>query len=417
MKWDIDGTTSTLKYTDLCKVAQDTPLQFVGNSDGQQSSSQVAKTHCIAVYADNDAYHFVREICETKKDDAPRIKNEGKKKIKKRNVEQITASLMDVCNDVGVDTVLFVDEPPHSYPSPADPVNPSPTPSIRARRRLTTDPLRLTLSSGDYVDDTPSQPSSSPLLHAETVLDSLESGNITNWLHADIYLAPSNDANCSDEDSGNEEHVDINSLSKNLLLSTCELPLQTEDQSAHVIVVNNQEALSGVENTVTVATEASIDTTNDWVEVSDLQDNPLSTKVEGFMPPTNPFFADPETHNKCGTPATLFEFFFDDELVKFICEMTNQYAVECNTPQWDDLKPTELKTFLGIIMLTGYARLPSWKMYWEEALDVSHHLVKNSMPRNRFAKILSPIHFCDNSSIDPADKCGKVRPILTMLQA
>ena len=55
--------------------------------------------------------------------------------------------------------------------------------------------------------------------------------------------------------------------------------------------------------------------------------------------------------------------------------MTNQYAVECNTPQWDDLKPTELKAFLGIITLIGYVRLPSWKMYWEEALDVSHHLV------------------------------------------
>ena len=246
---------------------------------------------------DNDSYHFVRDICETKNDNAPHIKNEGKKKIKKRNVELITASLMDMCHDVGVDTVLVVDEDPHSYPSPADPVTPSPTPSICARRRLTTDPLRLTLSSGDHVNDTPSQLSSSPLLHVETVLDSLRSGNISNWLQADIYLAPPNDANCSDEDSGNEEHVDINNLSKNLLLSTSELQLQTDDPSVDAIVVNNQEALSGVENTVTVATEASIDTTNDWVEVSDLQDNPLSTKVKNFVPPTNPFFADPETHN------------------------------------------------------------------------------------------------------------------------
>ena len=107
-------------------------------------------------------------------------------------------------------------------------------------------------------------------------------------------MAPPNDANCSNEDSGNEEHVDINNLSKNLLLSTCELHLQTDDPSADV-VVNNQEALSGVENTVTVATEPCIHTTNDWVEVSDLQDNPISTKVEDFVPQTNPFFADPET--------------------------------------------------------------------------------------------------------------------------
>ena len=71
VQWDIDGTTSTLKYIDLSKVAQDTPLQFVGNSDGQQSSSQAAKPHCIAVDAgvdvDNDAYHFVRESVKRKR--------------------------------------------------------------------------------------------------------------------------------------------------------------------------------------------------------------------------------------------------------------------------------------------------------------------------------------------------------------
>ena len=67
-------------------------------------------------------------------------------------------------------------------------------------------------------------------------------------------------------------------------------------------------------------------------------------------------------------------------------------------------------------MLSGYVTLPSYKMYWEEALDVQHPLVKKAMPRNRFRLILQNLHFCENDSIDANDKCGKVRPILEMMR-
>ena len=95
---------------------------------------------------------------------------------------------------------------------------------------------------------------------------------------------------------------------------------------------------------------------------------------------------------------------FFDEVADFICTMINIYAVERNANVWSPLTPKELKCFVGIIILSGYVRLPSYKMYWEEALDVGHNLVKNAMPRNRFSKILRYIHFCDNSSIDSTDK-------------
>ena len=55
-------------------------------------------------------------------------------------------------------------------------------------------------------------------------------------------------------------------------------------------------------------------------------------------------------------------------------------------------------------------------MFWEEAPDVQHRVVKNAMPRNRFVAILQNLHFCDNTTIDTADKCGEVCPLLDMVR-
>ena len=82
---------------------------------------------------------------------------------------------------------------------------------------------------------------------------------------------------------------------------------------------------------------------------------------------------------------------------------------------WSPLTIGELHCFLGIRMLSAYAELSSYRMYWEEAPNVQHFLVKNAMPRNRFSHP-SYLHFCENNTIDPADKCGKVRPLLDMMR-
>ena len=52
-------------------------------------------------------------------------------------------------------------------------------------------------------------------------------------------------------------------------------------------------------------------------------------------------------------------------------------------------------------------------MYWEEAADVHNKIVSDAMRRNRFIDIMRYIHFCDNSILNPDDKCSKVRPLFT----
>ena len=94
-------------------------------------------------------------------------------------------------------------------------------------------------------------------------------------------------------------------------------------------------------------------------------------------------------------------------------EMTNQYA---GAVAWTLVDKETIRSFIAILILCGYVQLPSYRMFWEEAPDVQHRIVKNAMPRNRFVVILQNFHFCDNTTIDPTDKCEKVRPLLDMVR-
>ena len=86
-----------------------------------------------------------------------------------------------------------------------------------------------------------------------------------------------------------------------------------------------------------------------------------------------------------------FELFFDNELIDFVVQMTNTYAIETNAVGWVLIGRSDIFCFLGILMLSGYVQLPSYKMFWEEASNVQLQLVRSAMPRNKFYLILKGI--------------------------
>ena len=59
----------------------------------------------------------------------------------------------------------------------------------------------------------------------------------------------------------------------------------------------------------------------------------------------------------------------------------------------------EILTFLGILVLSGYHRLPQEKHYWSTRPDFGIPIVANAMTRNRFQEIKSVIHFADNNKL------------------
>lgn len=109
---------------------------------------------------------------------------------------------------------------------------------------------------------------------------------------------------------------------------------------------------------------------------------------------------------------SAFKMFFDEKMLDKIIEETNRYAEQKN----DAVRVTrnEMLVVLGIILFSGYRRVPSTRMYWEEQPDVSCDLVKDAIRRDRFEKILRYFHLADNTKINE-DRFFKVRDFFDAL--
>ena len=74
-----------------------------------------------------------------------------------------------------------------------------------------------------------------------------------------------------------------------------------------------------------------------------------------------------------------------------------------------------MKTFIGILVLSGYVQVPRRSMYWERNEDAYNPFVASSMRRDRFTKILNMLHVANNEDLPAGDKYAKVRPLLDIL--
>ena len=112
-------------------------------------------------------------------------------------------------------------------------------------------------------------------------------------------------------------------------------------------------------------------------------------------------------------PINIFESLLDDEVIDLLITETNRYATQKNLPL--DVTAEEMKTFLGILILSGYVQVPRRSMYWEKTEDAHSPFVAGSMRRDRFTKIMNMLHVADNEDLPAGDKYGKVRPLIEIL--
>ena len=135
-----------------------------------------------------------------------------------------------------------------------------------------------------------------------------------------------------------------------------------------------------------------------------------SKKGTSFTRKTFPDPPIPPEYNGPVTPASIFDLFFDDELIQHIVVNTNLYA---NRDHGDHLFSTtseEIRRFIAILLLSGYNRLPRRRMYWEVADDVYNKQVADAIPRNRFELLMKYLHLADNEKPITGDKMWKIRP-------
>ena len=86
---------------------------------------------------------------------------------------------------------------------------------------------------------------------------------------------------------------------------------------------------------------------------------------------------------------------FDDELIKYITEQTNLFAMQSDGRELT-LLTSEIKTFLGILMKCGIMKPPSDRYAWRNFVNYS--VIADVLSCNRFEQIKRFLHFNDNTS-------------------
>ncbi|XP_066969111.1 piggyBac transposable element-derived protein 3-like [Macrobrachium rosenbergii] len=78
----------------------------------------------------------------------------------------------------------------------------------------------------------------------------------------------------------------------------------------------------------------------------------------------------------------------------------------------------ELKSLIGILLLSSYHKLPSVRHYWAKDEDLVVSIVKKAMSRKKFQGLKSVVHFCDNADAEnnKGDKGFKVRSLISKLR-
>lgn len=218
-----------------------------------------------------------------------------------------------------------------------------------------------------------------------------------------ITLLPPNNAcgDVTDEDSGDEDNVDINNLPASQMQSVVEVVASNNtiddnwDSEDELPLTTVRHNLSVRGNTIKRKREYQY-----------VKEDLVAREVMFRNNTEELNFSD------C-SPTSLFSLYFDDELFQIITEETNRYAAQKNHSLC--VEASEIKCFIGVLLLSGFVSLPRRRMYWERSKDAHNELVSQAMSRNKFEFILSNIHLQDNNVLDQNDKFSKVRPLITHL--
>ena len=102
---------------------------------------------------------------------------------------------------------------------------------------------------------------------------------------------------------------------------------------------------------------------------------------------------------------------------------TNKYASlglfrKQHARKWNDVTVSDMKAFVGLLILMGILRLPRSEMYWSGDCEflVTPGL-SSVMSRCTFEQIWRFLHLADNQLDDKTDKLFKVRPFLDLVTA
>ena len=114
------------------------------------------------------------------------------------------------------------------------------------------------------------------------------------------------------------------------------------------------------------------------------------------------------------TQFKAFEVLFENNLEQ-IRKETERYAQRRGNSDFS-LSLDEVKCAVGILILSGYHRLPSRWNYWEQKPDMLTKIVSDNIRRNKFEKNLQFLHVADSNNLPKDTKVGRVSEYLDKLR-
>ncbi|OAF63650.1 hypothetical protein A3Q56_08645, partial [Intoshia linei] len=197
------------------------------------------------------------------------------------------------------------------------------------------------------------------------ILDDIDKNNDKEY----IFIDPPDAHDLTDEDSADSEDE-----TKNLPLVLSGNQLRTPAEKRHIVNDSDDE--------------------NVWLsyfsKVSHCFDWNLSTKNMYC-----PAFPESNYTKYRGYSFTkFFKLFFDGEVVNHIIKESNIYFSQQNLLNIP-INVREFKTFIGILIISGYNNSPSRSSYWSSSDDLKNFAIFNAMQRNRFNEIIRTVHFKD----------------------
>lgn len=115
------------------------------------------------------------------------------------------------------------------------------------------------------------------------------------------------------------------------------------------------------------------------------------------------------------SPVDFVSSILDEEILLHIVRESCTYAKQKNEHGFT-LTATDLQKFIGVLLLSGYHKLPSQRQYWSLDEDLGVACVKECMTRDRFLQIKRFLHLANNDNIgNTNDKMFKVRPLTELL--
>ena len=202
-----------------------------------------------------------------------------------------------------------------------------------------------------------------------------------------MYTLPPNNGVDSDKDSDDEEGCNVEQLSANLLNAPAEFQIDFGTHTVNSVqdesvifgdVASDQSQMQSQEVEVLDCYEqkSSDDDAEEDMTESDFESKRLSSskhphtkhiwRKKDFQRNKFVTVQDPQPQQlDSATPISIFELFFDDEVIQFMVNMTNLYARRDKLNHHFKIDNNQMRLLMAMLLLTGYTCLPRRRLYWE----------------------------------------------------